>query len=70
MIEDKDLERLKEIFVTRQECATDMKSMDDKIDANLVRLAVIEQQLKTITWILCAVGSGVIATLIKLFLGA
>lgn len=65
-----DIERLKEIFVTRQECSTDMKSMDDKIDVTSVRLAVIEQQLKTITWILCAVGSGVIATLVKLFFGA
>ena len=69
MIEDRDMERLKEIFVTRVECQTDMKSMDDKINATAVRLAVIEQQLKTITWILCAVGSGVIATLIKLFVG-
>lgn len=69
MMDEKDLERLKEIFVTRQECQTDMKSMDDKINATAVRLAVIEQQLKTITWILCAVGSGVIATLIKLFVG-
>ena len=69
MIDEKDIERLRELFVTRQECQTDMKSMDDKINATAVRLAVIEQQLKTITWILCAVGSGVIATLIKLFVG-
>ena len=70
MLEDKDLERLKEIFVPRIECQTDMKTMDDKINATTVRLAVIEQQLKTIIWILCAVGGGVITTLIKLFLGA
>ena len=70
MIDEKDIERLRELFVTRQECQTDMKSMDDKINATAVRLAVIEQQLKTITWILCAVGGGVITTIIKLFLGA
>ena len=70
MIEDKDLERLKEIFVTRRECETDMKAMDDKISAEAVRLAVIEHQLKTITWLLTAIGGGVITTLIKLFLGA
>ena len=70
MIEDKDLERLKEVFVTRRECETDMKSMDDKISAESVRLAVIEHQLKNITWILCTVGAGVATTLIKLFMGA
>ena len=70
MIEDKDMERLKEVFVTRIECQTDMKSMDDKVAATKERLAVIEQQLKTITWVLCTIGAGVITTLIKLFLGA
>lgn len=70
MIEDKDMERLKEVFVTRIECQTDMKSMDDKVAATKERLAVIEQQLKTITWLLCTIGAGVITTLIKLFLGA
>lgn len=70
MIDNEDIGRLKEIFVTRQECETDMKAMDDKISAEAVRLAVIEQQLKTITWILCTIGAGVMTTLIKLFLGA
>lgn len=70
MIDDHDIERLKEIFVTRIECTTDMKSMDDKISSEAVRLAVIEHQLKNITWILCTIGAGVLTTLIKLFLGA
>lgn len=70
MIEDRDMERLKDVFVTRIECQTDMKSMDDKVAATKERLAVIEQQLKTITWLLCTIGAGVITTLIKLFLGA
>ncbi|MBO6094070.1 MAG: hypothetical protein J6P40_10730 [Oscillospiraceae bacterium] len=70
MIDNDDMSRLREVFVTRQECETDMKTMDDKISAEAVRLAVIEQQLKTITWILCTIGAGVMTTLIKLFLGA
>ena len=69
-MEDNDIERLKEIFVTRRECETDMKSMDDKISAEAVRLAVIEHQLKNLTWICMTIGAGVITTLIKLFLGA
>ena len=70
MIDTDDMSRLRQVFVTRQECETDMKTMDDKISAEAVRLAVIEQQLKTITWILCTIGAGVMTTLIKLFLGA
>lgn len=70
MIDEHDIERLREIFVTRRECETDMKSMDDKISAEAVRLAVIEHQLKNITWILCTIGAGVLTTIIKLFLGA
>lgn len=69
MIEREDIERLKEIFVTRQECESDMKKVDDKLSTDNARLAVIEHQLKTITWLLTAVGGGVIATLIKLFFG-
>ena len=70
MIEDHDIDRLKEIFITRQECQTDMKAMDEKISSESVRLAVIEHQLKNITWILMTIGAGVLTTLIKLFLGA
>ena len=39
-------------------------TIDDK-----QRLAVIESKLGTITWLLTAVGGGVIATLVKLFFG-
>ena len=70
MIDEKDIDRLKEIFVQRQEC----QEINDEIKANLtkdlVRLAVIENQLKVITWILYAVASGVITMLIKLLFGS
>lgn len=69
MIEREDIERLKEIFVTRHECENDMKDVENKLATDNARLAVIEHQLKTITWLLTAIGSGVIATLIKLFFG-
>jgi len=70
MIEDKDIERLKEIFVTRQECNTTNDEINRKLSNDSTRLAVIESQLKTITWILTTVGAGVLATVIKLFFGA
>lgn len=70
MIDDKDIERLKEIFVTRQECQDINEEIKANITKDLVRLAVIENQLKVITWILYAVAGGVITTLIKLLFGS
>lgn len=70
MIDETDLSRLREIFVTRQECTTDMKSMEDKITPLTVRLAVIEQQQKINNWLTALIAGGVVTALIKLFLGA
>lgn len=69
MIEEKDIDRLKEIFVTRKECQEQTNSFEDKLSKDLVRLAVIETKLSQITWILTAVGGGVITMLIKMFFG-
>ena len=68
-IEDNEIERLKEIFVTRQECQNTNNEIEKKLSSGLVRLAVIENQLKVITWILYAVAGGVITMLIKLLFG-
>jgi hypothetical protein len=69
VIEDKDIARLKEIFVTRQECQQQTDSFENKLNKDLVRLAVIETRLNQITWILTAVGGGVITMLVKMFFG-
>ena len=68
-IEDHDIDRLKEIFVTRQECQNTNDEIEKKLSSDLVRLAVIENQLKIITWLLYAVAGGVIAMLIRLLFG-
>ena len=69
MIEEKDIERLKEIFVTRQECQRQTDSFESKLNKDLVRLAVIETKLSQITWILSSVAAGVVTMLIKMFFG-
>lgn len=69
MVEEKDIDRLKEIFVTRKECQQTTDGIETKLSNDLVRLAVIENQLKVITWILYAVSGGVITMLIKLLFG-
>ena len=68
-IEDHDIDRLREIFVTRQECQKTNDEIEKKHSSDLVRLAVIENQLKVITWLLYAVAGGVITMLIKLLFG-
>ena len=70
MIDEKDIERLKEIFVSRQECQEINEEIKTNLSSDLVRLAVIENQLKVITWILYAVAGGIITMLIKLLFGS
>ena len=70
MIDENDIERLKEIFVPRQECQDINEEIKANITKDLVRLAVIENQLKVITWILYAVAGGIITMLIKLLFGS
>ena len=69
LLEREDIDRLKEVFVTRQECQNQTDSFEGKLSKDLVRLAVIETKLSQITWILTAVGGGVITMLIKMFFG-
>lgn len=69
MIDEKDIDRLEEIFVTRKECQQTTDGIETKLSSDLVRLAVIENQLKVITWLLYAVAGGVITMLIKLLFG-
>ena len=70
MIDGNDIDRLKEIVVTRQECQDINEEIKENITKDLVRLAVIENQLKIITWILYAVAGGIITMLIKLLFGS
>lgn len=68
-IETEDMERLREIFVTRADCNATTDELGKKLANDNTRLAVIEHQLKTITGILAAVGGGVLTMLIKMFFG-
>ena len=68
-LEDNDIERLKEIFVTRQECQGQKDTFESKMTKELVRLAVIEADVKQQKWLTAAVVGGVITMLIKMFFG-
>jgi len=51
MLEPEDIARLKEIFVTRQECDTSMDEVNKKLANDSTELALIKQKLDTITWV-------------------
>lgn len=69
MIEKEDIDRLKEIFVTRQECDRNMDEIKEVMSDNKAQFAVITTKLSLIMWLLGAVGSGVIGILIKIIFG-
>ena len=69
MIDAADIERLKEIFVTRKECDEQMDEVDKKLSNDMKELAVINTKLSLILWFLGAVGAAVITVLVKLFFG-
>ena len=68
-LETADIERLKEIFMPRNECQQQTDNFENKLNKDLVRLAVIETKLSQITWLLGAVVGGVITMLVKMFFG-
>ena len=70
MLEQQDIDRLKEIFVTRHECKRQADSIESKLTKDLVRISVIETEMKQIKWLLTAVTGGIITMLIKMFFGA
>jgi len=64
MIDNEDIDRLKEIFITRKECDQQMDGVTERLSHGNERFAMIETQLGIITKLLYGIGSGIIALLI------
>lgn len=69
MIDHDDIDRLKEIFVTRKECDDVQEDIRSKLNKDWNKLAVIETKISMVLWVLAAVGTGVISIVLKMFLG-
>lgn len=69
MIDHDDIERLKEIFVTRKECDDVQEDTRSELNKDGNKLAVIETKISMVLWVLAAVGTGVISIVLKMFLG-
>ena len=72
MLEPADIERLKEIFVTRQECQDTNEEINRKLSNDSTELALIKQKLDTITWVskttLAAVIVAIVGAIMALIL--
>ena len=68
-IDEKDIARLKEIFVTRQECQKQTDGFGAKLNKDNVRLSVIETEMRQIKWLTATTVGGMITMLIKMFFG-
>ena len=73
MIDNDDIARLKEIFITRQECDTNTTEINNKLAADNKELALIKQKLDTISWVskttlAVVIGSFVTALLRLIFI--
>ena len=69
-LEKEDLDRLKEIFVTRQECDLKVTKIEHDVSEQDKKLAVIDTKLTAILWVLGVVGTGVIGVFVKMLFGA
>lgn len=66
MIDEKDLDRLREIFVTRKECDENIDHQNAKFANDDKRLAVIETYQKITLGVLSAVGVGVLGIVLNM----
>lgn len=68
MVEREDIDRLKEIFVTRQECNNTMDDVNRKLSNDSTELALIKQSLHTIDWVSKTTLGAVIATIVGIII--
>lgn len=66
MIDDADIKRLKDIFVTRKECDDVTNEIKDQFADDKTERALIKQQLGTIMWI----GKTTLAAVLVAIVGA
>lgn len=67
-VSDEDIVRLKEIFVTRQECNTLTDNINQKLNDDSTELALIKQQLSIISWVTKTTLAAVLTTLVGILI--
>ena len=70
MIDENDIHRLDEIYVRKDDCNNIQNAVDKKLSNDSTRFAVIEYQQKVNNWLTTAIAGGIVALVIKAFLGS
>lgn len=63
------MEQMELVFVTRKSCDNERDKIDTRLVQGEIHFAKIDERLKIITWVLTAVGGGIVTMLIKMFFG-
>ena len=69
MIDEHDIARLDEIYVRKDDCKDTQGEVEKKLANDSTRFAVLEYQQKLNNWLTGAICGGIIALLIKVYLG-
>ena len=69
MIDNDDIRRLDNIYVRKDYCNNIQSAVDRKLANDSTRFAVLEYQQKLNNWLTGAICGGIIALLIKVYLG-
>ena len=69
MIDNDDIKRLDSIYVRKDDCNNIQLDVDRKLAKDSTRFAVLEYQQKLNNWLTGAICGGIIALLIKVYLG-
>ena len=69
MIDNDDIRRLDNIYVRKDDCNNIQLDVDRKLANDSTRFAVLEYQQKLNNWLTGAICGGIIALIIKVYLG-
>ena len=69
MIDNDDIRSLDNIYVRKDDCNNIQLDVDRKLAKDSTRFAVLEYQQKLNNWLTGAICGGIIALLIKVYLG-
>lgn len=69
MIDENDIHRLDEIYVRKDDCNNIQNTVEKKLSNDSTRFAVLEYQQKVNNWLTTAIAGGIVALVIKVFLG-
>ena len=69
MLDNEDIKRLDNIYVRKDDCNNIQLDVDRKLANDSTRFAVLEYQQKLNNWLTGAICGGIVALLIKVYLG-